>query len=265
MHPTTASARVAGAVGCITARVTVTTLLVALVVFLAFTTETVLGFGATVITLALGAALVPLRPLLAALIPLNLALSAYLTARHWRDVDVRALTRRIGPPMLAAMPVGMLLAARLPAAWLVRAFGLFVLALASIELRRMRRAQPATDLSRNASLGLLALGGAVHGMFGVGGPLVVWVVSRWFDDRHRVRATLNALWLTLNVIFLAPMALDGTLSRASLGATITFVPSLVAATWAGEKLHARVPESTFRKAVYAMLLAAGVVLVVRGA
>ncbi len=237
----------------------------ALVVFVAFTTESALGFGSTVISVALGSALVPIRALLAALVPLNLALSAYFTARYWRLVDRRVLLRRVLPLMLVAMPAGALAAARLPESSLKRSFGAFVLALSTLELLRMLRpSAPSRDLAPRAASGLLLLGGAVHGMFGVGGPLAVYVTSRWVADKTRFRATLSALWLTLNVAFLVPYVRGGLVGASSLRASLSLAPALALGMLAGELAHHRVPEALFRKGVYAMLLVAGVMLLARG-
>ncbi len=83
--------------------------LLVLVVFLAFLVEAALGFGATVVAVALGAFLVPIPELLAAFVPLNIVLSAYLAVRYRRDIHWRLLMLRIVPLMVAGIPVGLLL------------------------------------------------------------------------------------------------------------------------------------------------------------
>lgn len=238
--------------------------LVGFVVCVAFVAESALGFGSTVIAVAVGSMLVPMRPLLAALVPLNLVLSAYFTVRYRRDVDRPVLLRRVLPFMLAAMPVGMLVAARLPESWLKRAFGGFVFALSCVELARAARDAPVKPLPESASRALLVVGGAVHGMFGVGGPLAVYVVSRWITAKGRFRATLNALWLTLNVVFLVPYVREGLVSAQSLRESLALSPALLVGMVVGEVAHRRVPQRQFRTGVYVMLLVAGAMLVARG-
>ncbi len=58
----------------------------ALAAFLGFSVETVLGFGATLITVAIGSFFVDLEALLPAIAPLNLMLSLYLVARYHREI-----------------------------------------------------------------------------------------------------------------------------------------------------------------------------------
>ena len=237
----------------------------ALVVCAAFAVESALGFGATVITVSLGARLMPVASLLPAFVPLNLALSLYLAARHRGAIDRGLLGRRVLPLMLLGMPAGMLLIRRLSEAAARRVLGALVVSLALAQLARLARAdgdEPAAPPGP-AGAALLAAAGAVHGMFGAGGPLAVYVVGRALADKARFRATLSALWLALNAVLVAGYAADGAINRASLGVTAALAPALGLGLAAGEWLHGRVPERAFRVGVYAVLLAVGAALLAR--
>ncbi len=239
--------------------------LLALVVCAAFTVESALGFGGTVITVALGARLVPVRALLPAFVPLNLALSLWFTVRCRRDIDRALLLRRVLPLMLLGMPLGMVLVRRLDELTARRVFGALVVVLAAYELARAARpdASPRAPLARPVSAALLAAAGVVHGMFATGGPLAVFVAGRELTDKARFRATLSALWLCLNAALLAGYAWEGAVGAASLPTTLALVPALFGGLWLGDRLHARVPERAFRVGVYVMLFAAGASLVLR--
>ena len=58
-----------------------------LIVLGAFTTEAAIGFGSTVLTVALGAHLFPIDRLLAAFVPVNVGLSAWLVLRNRHAID----------------------------------------------------------------------------------------------------------------------------------------------------------------------------------
>lgn len=237
----------------------------ALVVCAAFAVESALGFGATVITVSLGARLMPVASLLPAFVPLNLALSLYLATRHRGAIDRGLLGRRVLPLMLLGMPAGMLLIRRLSEAAARRVLGALVVSLALAQLARLARAdgdEPAAPPGP-AGAALLAAAGVVHGMFGAGGPLAVYVVGRALADKARFRATLSALWLALNAVLVAGYAADGAINRASLGVTAALAPALGLGLAAGEWLHGRVPERAFRVGVYAVLLAVGAALLAR--
>jgi uncharacterized membrane protein YfcA len=234
------------------------------IVCAAFAVETALGFGATVIVVALGSLVTDLRALLVSFVPVNLALSLYLSARYRHHIDARTLTRKIVPWMLAGVPLGMIAARSLDERTLKAVFGVFVCALAAVELARMRRAEAATTgIAPWRAGALLTLAGVIHGAFATGGPLVVYVTSREITDKARFRSTLSALWLVLNAILVGVWSVEGRVGRQSLGVTLAFVPSLVGGMVLGEVVHRRVPDRAFRVMVYVTLLAVGTVLVAK--
>lgn len=234
-----------------------------LAVALAFAIETALGFGATVVAVSLGALLVPIDVILPAFVPLNLILSASVFLRARRHVAWRVLLGKTLPWMVLGLPVGMLAFARLDASTLRRAFGVFLMGLAGLELiREVRRTHPGA-LTLSLERGLLVLGGAIHGAFATGGPMVVYVLGRTLTQKAVLRATLALLWLTMNLMLLAQYALQGKLTPASLGLSMPLAIGLGAGMIGGELLFRKVPESTFRRLVFGLLLVAGLLLVLR--
>lgn len=240
-------------------------LIVACILAVAFAVETALGFGAALITVALASfAMDDLRELLAMIVPLNVALSVYLVGRYHRDVDLRFLLTRLLPLMALGMPIGFFVFEYADESLLKRLFGTFVAAVAALELYRMQRRAPQTTLRRPMEIGLLLLGGAVHGAFSTGGPMAVYVTSRVIDDKARYRATLSALWLVLGVTLLATYLFTGRLTPTTLERTAMVSPGIVVGMVAGELLFRRVPAETFRRIVFATLVLSGLALIVRG-
>jgi uncharacterized membrane protein YfcA len=235
----------------------------AAIVLVAFATEAALGFGAMVISIALGAQLVAIDALLPVLVPLNLCLSVTITARHRRHVGARFLARHVAPSVALGVPLGLVAFARLPGAVLVRAFGVFVVALAALELSRARSQAAPRRLGRLARAALLLLGGAVHGAFATGGPFVVYVIGRELDDKATFRATMSALWTALGVVLCTSYAVDGSLRATSLASSAALALPAAAGLVTGEWLHTRAQARTFRLALFAMLLVAGALLALR--
>jgi uncharacterized membrane protein YfcA len=239
------------------------------IVLLAFTVEATLGFGATIVTVALGALVADVTTVLPAFVPLNVAMSAYLFARYARLSRFDLLLKLILPAMALGMPLGMLAFAHLDVVVLQKIFGAFVIVLACLELYRARaRAltkDPGPDpiLSTPVELGFLGLGGIVHGAFGTGGPMVVYVLGRRVTDKGEFRATLSLLWLVLNITLVVGYALNDKLTSSSLTTTLILAPALIVGLLLGERLHHKVPAGLFRNAVYIMLLAAGLLIVLR--
>lgn len=254
-----------------------TQLLLALIVALAFAVESAIGFGATVITVSLGALIVSLSAVLPAYIPVNMALSGYLVLRYRKDIAWRVLAARIAPFVAIGMPLGFWAGATVPERVGVKIFGAFVIVLALSEARSRWRAsraespeaaidEPAAERPLKTwarDVFAMSLCGVLFGMYGTGGPLAVWSVSHHARDPGVFRATLALLWFALNLIVHVRNLSTGHYDLRTLALTASFIPSLVIGTLVGERLHRSVPAKTFRTAVFAMLFVVGCVLVLR--
>jgi uncharacterized membrane protein YfcA len=229
----------------------------------AFAVEATIGFGATVITVAMASLIVPIERILPAFVPLNLILSGYLVARGWRHVDKKLVVWRVLPAMALGMPIGMLAFRVLDERWLRLILGAFVTVLSLVELARKGRAA-ASSLPRALELALLAIAGAIHGAFASGGPVVVYVVGRRIaSDKALFRATLSFLWLILNLVLAVGYLQEGKLDVSALRDSLALAPGLLLGLVAGEKIHERVSSDGFRTAVFVLLLLVGVVLSAR--
>ncbi|MBK7394938.1 MAG: sulfite exporter TauE/SafE family protein [Myxococcales bacterium] len=234
-----------------------------LIVLLAFVVESTAGFGATIVTVTLGALFLPIDTVLAQFLPVNVLLSAYLVGSARRAVDRRLLFRSMLPWIGVGVAVGLVVARlRFDRALLPAYFGAFVVVLSVAELARRSDTTPPKLGPLVRSTALLGAG-VVHGLFASAGPLVVWVAAREVEDKTAFRATLAALWLVLNVVVLGGFVYDGAIGRESLRASATLLVPLVLGTAIGHVLHRRASPRAFRLAVYVLLLAAGLTLVAR--
>lgn len=246
--------------------------LLAVSVALAFFLEAVTGFGGTLVAVSLGGALLPVRELLPAILPLNLVVSTIIVGRNHTAVDVPLLFRRVLPAMLLGFPVGAVLFRWLGArsGALEGALGLVVLGVTGARLWAAHASIPTRpELTHEGPqaagrmIAALGLAGVVHGAVGVGGPIVVMTLGRLGLDKHVFRATLSALWALLGVALLVSYGVAGVLDAASLHLTLLLAPAMVLGLVAGQLVHARLDPVRFRTAVDALLVAAGVVLVGR--
>ena len=240
------------------------TWLFVLVVFAAFVVESAAGFGATVVTVTLGAFLFPLNVVLATFLPANLLLSSYMTLRYRHVIDREVLFRRILPLMGLGLAAGLALARLEKASGLKLVFAAFVVLLAARELlSRSGTEAPSSPSSPARTAATLITAGVVHGIFACGGPLVVYYAGRTLRDKARFRATLSALWLVLNAIVFSSLVQRGTVGGKTLAVSALLAAPLVLGIAVGEQLHARVSEARFRRGVFVLLLVAGLVLLVR--
>jgi hypothetical protein len=224
---------------------------------------------------------------LPAYVPVNMVLSAYLVLRHRDGVDGRFLLRRIVPFMALGLPAGLLLFRYSSGPLLKALFGVFVVALSAMELLRLGRAAraagatpqgpgdgPGSDdgapprptvrpLATAPAAVLLCLGGVIHGAFGTGGPMAVYVAGRQLTDKRVFRSTLSALWLLLNGVLVVTYALGGYLTVRSAKLSLVMLLPLAVGTVIGEWTHRRLKGRTFATLVFVVLLVAGLALALR--
>lgn len=231
-------------------------------VLLAYTVEAVTGFGSIVIALSLGALVLPIGEMLPVLVPLNIALSGYLSLRHHDRIHWPTLLRLILPMMAAGTLVGYALKPQLGNAALQVLFGVLVIWFSVRELRRLfGTGVVGAAHGRTKTLGLMFGAGATHGLFASGGPLLVYALAGSELDKQRMRSTLIAVWLTLNSLLTLMFLADGSLMPA-LPRTAAYLPVVGVGIVTGEWLHHRIDELQFRKLVFILLTGTGVALTV---
>jgi uncharacterized membrane protein YfcA len=229
---------------------------------MAFTLEAITGFGSTVIALSLGALLVPINSLLPILVPLGLVLSGSMAWRYRLLIDWSLLLRTVLPGMLMGTIVGYALIPYLNGALMKQLFGLIIIWFAASELWRSRlnigsRSKPMWFVRF-----LILAAGMSHGLFASGGPLLVYSLVGLPLDKLRFRATLATVWFTLNFLLSSIYLMDGQLLPA-LPMVASYLPLLLLGLWIGERLHHRVDEQQFRKAIFSLLLVTGSLLILR--
>lgn len=236
-----------------------------LIVLLASTTQQAIGFGATVIVVALSALLLPLSVVLPAFVPVNTALSAFTALRQLGKVRFRVLLLELFPALLPGLLLGLLTFRHSAHAGLKLAFAGLVVVLAIVELARLQA--PTAEVSRPLGplwRGLLLLfGGYIHGVFGSGGPLLVYVLRRRLADKSELRATLACLWFGLNLPLIYNYGSLGLFHRDSLLLSLLLSLPFLPAVLLGELLHRRLAPQRFARWVCVLLLLSGLGLVVQ--
>ena len=109
---------------------------------------------------------------------------------------------------------------------------------------------------------LIAGAGLTHGLFASGGPLLVFSLAGSNINKAQMRATLLAVWFSLNSMLTVIFFLQGALN-AVWPKLLMYLPLLVVGVAAGEYLHHRVSELTFRRLIYVILIVTGILLLAR--
>lgn len=237
----------------------------AAIIFLAFFTESVVGFGSTVITVSLAAHFIDLDVILPAFVPVGVLLSTTLVVRNFEHVDRQFLWSRIGPAMAVGMAVGMAIFRMVDSKSLLTVFGVFVTAvsLRELVLALKKDAAKPRKLPALGSFLFLMGGGVIHGMFGSGGPLVVYVVGREIFSKAVFRATLSALWLVSNLVLIVGYVQSDMVTAQTMKLSAMMLPPLLLGMVLGERAHGAVNERTFKIVTWAILFFAASSLAVR--
>jgi len=232
-----------------------------LFILLAYTVEAATGFGSIVIALSLGALFLPIAELLPVLVPLNLALSGYLGIRQRAHIHWPTLLQSILPLMALGTLLGYLLKPTLGSTTLQVLFGILIACFAGRELWRLRpTATAAAAVAAPAKTrGLMLAAGTTHGLFASGGPLLVYALAGTSLDKAKLRATLIAVWFSLNSLLTLIYLFDGSL-LPSLPRLWHYLPIVVVGIIVGDWLHRRINEQQFRRLVFALLAIIGTIL-----
>ena len=236
----------------------------ALIVFAAYTTQAMTGFGSIIIALALGAHLYPLAHLLPVLVALNVPLCLYLVLRHRQHLQGRLLVIEIVPWMGLGLGLGVVLAGLIRGQWLEQLFGLLVVVLAGWELWRMHSRQPRPAAGVAGMRVSLGGAGIVHGLYASGGPLLVHALARRQLPPAALRCTLMTVWLIFNSTLVVVYLLRGQWTLDALVQTLLLLPLIAPGIMLGEWLHTRISVRGFYLLLQVLLVIAGLALIARG-
>ena len=225
----------------------------------AFTSESITGFGSIVIALALGSLLFPIPELLPILVPLSVVMSTALLLRFYRDIDVRLLLRRIIPFMLFGMLVGIWLLRVLPGAALKAAFACLIIWFALREWYKLHHGIEPRPKPRWWQPLWTLMAGITHGLFASGGPLLVYSLNSYNIAKANFRATLVCVWFGLNVTYSMIMWRQGVI-QPNLDIIAAYLPVLGAAFFIGHAIHNRINERQFKQLVYVLLIIAALAM-----
>jgi uncharacterized membrane protein YfcA len=240
---------------------TVEFVLLGLFIGIAFTSESITGFGSIVIALALGSLLLPIPQLLPILVPLSVAMSGALLLRFYRDIHWPLLLQRIFPLMVAGMLTGIGLLQVLTSEALKAAFACLVLWFALREWYKLKRGIVTSIKPRWWQPLWTFLAGISHGLFASGGPLLVYGLSTFAIAKATFRATLVCVWFGLNVSYSLIMWQQG-LILPVLPLVASYLPVLALSFWLGHVIHERVNENQFKQLVYALLTVSALAMLI---
>jgi uncharacterized protein len=224
-----------------------------LIVAMASCSQTISGFGFTLVSVPLLAIVMPPLQAVSLAILISTPLAIIRSMREWKDVYWPS-AKRLGLASLIGMPLGVAITSHLPDRPLRLVIGIAV-AVAGAALAtgfRIRSESPNVDLVAGFVSGVLATTTGTNGP-----PLVIAMHSRRIAPVI-FRATLVVVYLFANVVSLALFWYYGRLNGNAVKLTgITFVPMLLGNA-IGTRLLPKVDDKLFHRLILGLLfLSAG--------
>lgn len=230
----------------------------------AYTAFGLTGFGSTVIALPLLAQFFALKFAVPLLMLLDLSAFVLFGARVHKRIRYAEIGWLV-PFILAGMAVGLVLLIEVAEQKLIAVLGAFLLLYAGYSLVRekFRRGSPAL-LSRAWCVPVGLAGGVFSALFGTGGVLFALYNAGRIRDKDALRATNAAMIMLSSLVRVVLFAAAGLLTQDGLPATVLLLlPAMLGGAWLGNRLHASVPAAVVAKAVYALLVIVGMLLLAR--
>ncbi|MDU1326209.1 MAG: sulfite exporter TauE/SafE family protein [Clostridiales bacterium] len=118
--------------------------------------------------------------------------------------------------------------------------------------------KPETMARKVFRYGCLLLGGAIHGAFNIGGPLVTVYTIYSVKDKSSFRATMTWVWIIINTCFnMVNQYRTGQWTEHMWWALAVGVPLAAIGFYLGGVFHKKINHDTFLKLVYVVLTIVG--------
>ncbi len=217
------------------------------------------GFGSSLVWVSSLSLVLPPLAVVPTTYALEIAASAHLLPRVWREVEWRSL-RWLLLGAIAATPVGLYALAALPPAPVRVAISLVVI-LATLLIWRgfLLKAMPGAGAT--LATGLLA--GLLNGGAGIGGPPAILFYFSGPAGAAVSRASLIAFFLATDLFAIALAAGGGLVTGEVAVRTAILIPVVILGAAIGERGFLRVDPAVFRRATLILLAALSAALVLR--
>ena len=234
--------------------------LLVLVLIFAHMVETLLGFGATLLAMALGIYILPFNTLLPVLVILGFLQSCWMVGRWHRYLKWKVLLINILPAVAVGMAIGIYYRT-LVASYdqLLILLAVFIMAVSVLELVLIYRTRfAAGSLPWYLGWSILIVGGIFHGLYASGAPLIVYYASRELNEPADFKATMSTLWLILNLVLMLNLYSAGLINVNTIMTTGIALPGLIVGIVLGSMLKFRAV--VFKVLLYILLFVSGFLL-----
>ena len=238
-------------------------LVVCLVLAAAEMVYVLLGFGAGLIAVGAMALLLPeLKDAVVLLLLVNLPAELYVVRSSWQKISWRGvMVVFIGVGI--GIPLGTWWLRWGDARFLLIVLGVFLVAVGTVFL--VIRSRPSQRVPAWAAAPIGVVSGVLTGLFGTGGPPLILYYQLSGADKAAFRGNLMAIFLLMTTVRVPSYAAFGLVTAPRMWSALAVLPAVILGALAGNSIHLRIEEATFRRLVSAALLLIGLLLLIPGA
>jgi len=220
-----------------------------------------LGFGAGLIAIGIIAMAVPdVREVVVLLLLLNLPAELWVVSKSWRDVAWRGLlVMLIG--VFIGIPIGSWMLRYGDPTFLLGLLGIVLVVFGSVFLLAPSGLRYRIPTWASAPVGLVS--GVLTGLFGTGGPPLIFYFQLRGVDKSVFRGSLMSIFLTMTLIRVPSYAAVGLITAPAMWSALTVFPAVLLGAWIGDRIHVTISEEVFRRVVSAALVMLGILLLLR--
>jgi uncharacterized protein len=223
--------------------------------------EGITGFGCTALALPFCILIVGIKLAVPTLVILAWILALYIVIIDFKNIVWKEFLRIISFVGIG-LPIGMVIYSYLPETLLKKLLGVLMIIVALRGLYLCFGGTSKLKLNPIVLNIILFFGGIIHGAFGTGGPFIIIYAANAIPKKSNFRATLCALWLTLNTVIITKNIATGAINRNVLILLLVCLPFLFAGMLIGNKAHNKVDDKLFIRLVYAVLLLSGIFMLI---
>lgn len=224
-----------------------TLLVLSAIGLLAWTIQSLAGFGANLLLLTFGSYLLNPRELVAVILPLNTLQSLFLLSQSNLKFN-RNHFRFLISSSLLGLGTGIMLSEFITGTLILKIFALSILLITSLETAVILKHRGAKIKAkrRHPSLTGLYISGVIHGMYAAGGAAFATVFQHANYKHEEFRTLMQFVLIFLNTTLLITLTFQHRMTEESIQHSIALIPALVAGIIIGTLIGQRVKEFYFR-------------------
>lgn len=258
-------------------------LLFVIIVMVAYIIEGVIGFGGTIIAIPLASAIVGLKPTVPVLTIVVLIASTIIAIKDIKFINKKEFLK-ITTLMMVGLPIGMWLFESIPEKPLKIALGIFMVIIGIKGLYEEKRksndlGEIVVEIEKNLNKDCISIeettskrlnifqnftifcGGVLHGAFTCGGPFIVVYATKNIKDKTSFRATLCALWASLNLVMVGIDIYTNEITKDIIKLSFITMIFVFIAIIVSNIIHKKINSDSFTTFVYIALIVSGILMI----